>query len=108
MRVNDICAECLYDKQMHLSDDRRYLEEVRRIIEERREEDTAPYLVYLFDKEYVRLFGKTAPYAAIKKTSMIWSSPWRASCVTRLNPLMTRWDKPCYMPGLETISTSVR
>ena len=67
MRVNDICAECLYDKQMHLSDDRRYLEEVRRIIEERREEDTAPYLVYLFDKEYVRLFGKTAPYAAIKK-----------------------------------------
>lgn len=68
MRVNDICAECLYDKQMHLSDDRRYLEEVRRIIEERREEDTAPYLVYLFDKEYVRLFGKTAPYAAIKKT----------------------------------------
>lgn len=67
MRVNDICAECLYDKQMHLSDDRRYLEEVRRIIEERREEDTAPYLVYLFDKEYVCLFGKTAPYAAIKK-----------------------------------------
>ena len=53
MRVNDICAECLYDKQMHLSDDRRYLEEVRRIIEERREEDTAPYLIYLLDRKSV-------------------------------------------------------
>ena len=45
MRVIESCAECLYDKQKHLSDDPAYLDEVKQILADRRPRDTAPYLV---------------------------------------------------------------
>lgn len=67
MRVNETCAVCLYDKQANLSQDREYLKEVQRIIDGRRESDTAPYLVFLFQQVYERMFGESAPYASIKK-----------------------------------------
>ena len=54
MRVNETCAACLYDKQKTRSNDPAYLESVRRIIDQRRESDTSPYLVYLFDQAYER------------------------------------------------------
>ena len=52
MRVNSFCAACLWDKQLHKSDDPAYLAEVRQIIDTRRDEDTAPYLVYLFNRAF--------------------------------------------------------
>lgn len=67
MRVSATCAECLFDKQRHLKNDPAYLEEVRQILESRREEDTSPYLVYLFHQARERRFGKESPYADIKK-----------------------------------------
>ena len=67
MRVIESCAECLYDKQKHLSDDEEYLREVRQIIADRAEQDTAPYLVYLFGQAYERRFGKKAPFGEIKR-----------------------------------------
>ena len=67
MRVIESCAECLYDKQKHLSDDEEYLREVRQIIADRAEQDTAPYLVYLFGQVYERRFGKKAPFGEIKR-----------------------------------------
>ena len=67
MRINESCAACLYDKQLHRTDDAVYLAEVRRLIDTRRETDTAPYLVYLFDRAYVERFGKRASYREIKK-----------------------------------------
>lgn len=67
MRVIDTCAECLFDKQRHLKKDPAYLEEVRQILESRREEDTSPYLVYLFQKARERRFGKESPYGDIKR-----------------------------------------
>ena len=67
MRINESCAACLYDKQMHRTDDAVYLAEVRRLIDTRRETDTAPYLVYLFDRAYEERFGKRASYREIKK-----------------------------------------
>ena len=67
MRVNKHCAECLWDKQLHKSDDPEYLDEVRRIIESRSENDSAPYLVYLFNLEYEQRFGKAEPYKEIKQ-----------------------------------------
>lgn len=67
MRVNDQCAACLIDKQKHKTDDPGYLAEVERIIKNRKENDTAPYLVYLFNKAYEQRFGKTDPYRDIKK-----------------------------------------
>ena len=67
MRINESCAACLYDKQLHRTDDAVYLAEVRRLIDTRRETDTAPYLVYLFDRAYEERFGKRASYRKIKK-----------------------------------------
>ena len=67
MRVIESCAECLYDKQRHLSNDPQYLAEVREILENRREEDTSPYMVYLFSKAYEKRFGRSASYREIRK-----------------------------------------
>ena len=67
MRINDSCAECLFDKQQHLTDDQEYLARVKEIIDSRDENDTSPYLVYLFTKEYEKRFGKNASYKEIKK-----------------------------------------
>jgi len=67
MRINESCAACLYDKRKQLTDDEEYLTEVKRLIDTRRESDTAPYMVYLFDRAYEKRFGKRASYRAIKK-----------------------------------------
>ena len=67
MRVNSFCAACLWDKQLHKSDDPGYLAEVRQIIDTRKDEDTAPYLVYLFTRAYERRFGKSEPYRQVKQ-----------------------------------------
>ena len=67
MRVIESCAECLLDKQQRLSDDPEYLREVKEIIANRAEDDSAPYLVYLFRQAYERRFGYRKPYAEIKK-----------------------------------------
>ncbi len=67
MRINENCAGCLYDKQRQMTDDPAYLDEVRAIIENRREEDTSPYLVYLFGQAYERRYGKRASYKDIKR-----------------------------------------
>ena len=67
MRVIESCAQCLLDKQQQLSDDPDYLREIRQIIDNRSEEDSAPYLVYLFGKVYEKRFGQRRPYAEIKR-----------------------------------------
>lgn len=67
MLVNDSCAICLFDKQSHKVKDEAYLKEVRKIIDNRREMDCAPYLVYLFNKEYEKRFGRPNSYTEIKK-----------------------------------------
>ena len=67
MRTIESCAACLYDKQQRLTDDEQYLAEVRRIIDNRKEEDTSPYLVYLFDLAYKKRFGVGASYKEVKK-----------------------------------------
>lgn len=67
MRVTESCAECLYDKQMHLTEDKEYLAEIKSIIDNRREDDCAPYLVYRFNQVYEKYFGQKASYKDIKK-----------------------------------------
>ena len=67
MRIIQSCADCLYDKQQHLTDDEGYLAEVRNIIDNRDENDTSPYLVYLFNQAYERRFGKRSPYKELKR-----------------------------------------
>lgn len=68
MMVGDICVKCLIDQQERLTDDKAHLEEVRRIIAERKEDDTAPYLVHLFNEAYKRRFKRTVSYSDIKRT----------------------------------------
>jgi uncharacterized protein with ATP-grasp and redox domains len=67
MRTIESCAACLYDKQKHLTDDEQYLAEVRKILDNRKEEDTSPYLVHLFDLAYKKRFGAGASYREVKK-----------------------------------------
>ena len=67
MRISESCAKCLYDRQKEKTDNEEYLAEVKKIIDERGENDTSPYLVYLFNKTHERIFGRNADYKEIKK-----------------------------------------
>ena len=67
MRVTESCARCLFDKQKHLSDNEEYLKEIQDIIDHRGEDDTSPYLVYLFRGVYEKYFGPREPYQEVKK-----------------------------------------
>ena len=67
MRISESCAACLYDKQKNKTDDEEYLSEIRRLLDNRKETDTSPYMVYLFNKVHVRRFGAGADYKDIKK-----------------------------------------
>jgi len=66
MRIIESCAECLYNKQKKLSNDSSYLNEIKSIIDTRGADDSAPYLVYLFNRVYEKHFGKKASFKEIK------------------------------------------
>ncbi len=71
MRLSEKCAVCLYDKQKRLVQDEDYLAEVRELLDKRDDDDTSPYMVYLFDRAFIRRFGdrgETSRYRAIKQT----------------------------------------
>ena len=67
MRISQSCAECLYKRQKNKTDNTEYLAEIKALLDNRKETDTSPYMVYLFNKVHVRYFGKGADYSAIKK-----------------------------------------
>lgn len=67
MRIIETCAECLYDKQANFTDNKEYLKEVKELIDNRGEDDTAPYMVYLFDKIQEKYFGEKISLADEKK-----------------------------------------
>lgn len=67
MRIPQSCAECLYERQKNKTDNIEYLTEVKRLLDNRKETDTSPYMVYLFNKVHMKYFGETADYSAIKK-----------------------------------------
>lgn len=67
MRISQSCAECLYKRQKNKTDNTEYLAEIKALLDNRKETDTSPYMVYLFNKVHVRYFGKGADYGAIKK-----------------------------------------
>lgn len=67
MRISESCAKCLYDRQLNKTDNKEYLAEIKNLLDNRRENDTSPYMVYLFNKVHVRYFGKGADYKDIKK-----------------------------------------
>ena len=68
MRINDSCAACLYDKQKNKADDPKYLARIRELLDNRGEDDTSPYMVFLFNKVHEEFFGAGADYTQVKKT----------------------------------------
>ncbi len=67
MRVSESCAQCLFDRQKNRTQNQEYLETVKHILDTRSESDTSPLLVYRFNLEYEKRFGKTDSYAQVKK-----------------------------------------
>ena len=67
MRISQRCAECLYERQKNKTNNAEYLAEIKRLLDNRKETDTSPYMVYLFNKSHLRFFGESADYSAIKK-----------------------------------------
>lgn len=67
MRIPESCAKCLYDKQVHRVNNEEYLYRVREIINSRKDTDTSPYLVYLFNRVYKEMFESANSYSDIKK-----------------------------------------
>ena len=67
MRISQKCAECLYERQKRKTDNAGYLAEIKELLDNRKETDTSPYMVYLFNKVHIKYFGKGADYSTIKK-----------------------------------------
>ncbi len=67
MRIPESCAKCLYERQLNKTDDVRYLAEIKELLDNRRENDTSPYMVYLFNRVHLRYFGKGADYKEVKR-----------------------------------------
>ena len=67
MRISQSCAECLYERQKNKTDNAEYLAEIKHLLDNRKETDTSPYMVYLFNKAHLKYFGESADYSAIKK-----------------------------------------
>lgn len=67
MKLTPYCEECLINGQKRRTDDEAYLAWVKETLESRQEDDTAPYMVYLFNQEYQKRFGSTVSYEAEKK-----------------------------------------
>ena len=67
MRISESCAKCLYDRQKSKTDHAEYLAEIRELLDRRKETDTSPYMVYLFNKVHERYFGAGADYKDIKR-----------------------------------------
>ncbi|MBR3227755.1 MAG: DUF89 family protein [Erysipelotrichaceae bacterium] len=67
MIVNETCAKCLYDKQCLTYDNKEYLKEIRKILNERTDRDTTAYLVYRFSLLQEKYFGKARSYKEEKK-----------------------------------------
>ena len=65
--ISESCAKCLYDRQQSRNDNIEYLAKVKELLDNRKAEDTSPYMVYQFNKLHEELFGKVADYKDIKK-----------------------------------------
>jgi len=67
MRISESCAKCLYERQQNKTDNPEYLARIRELLEHRGEDDTSPYMVYLFNQVHEEFFGASADYRDIKR-----------------------------------------
>ena len=62
MRVIESCAQCLYNRQLRKTDNKECLAEIKAVIDNRTDDDPAPYLVYRFNQIYLKYFGSVASF----------------------------------------------
>lgn len=67
MRIIDSCVQCLYKRQENVTDNKEYLARIKELLDTRDENDTAPYMVYQFNKVYEEYFGKKESFSDVKK-----------------------------------------
>ncbi len=67
MKIIESCVDCLYERQTKITDNEEYLKEIRNILDNRDEDDTSPYLGFLFNQVYERYFGKKPSFRSINK-----------------------------------------
>ena len=67
MHMNEMCASCMISKQEALSDNREYLDTIRKIMDEHIGEDSSPYMALRFVQAYEKFFGPAESYAPIRK-----------------------------------------
>ena len=67
MHMNEMCASCMISKQETLSDNREYLDAIRKIMDDHIKDDSSPYMALRFSQAYERFFGPAESYAPIRK-----------------------------------------
>lgn len=67
MHMNEMCASCMISKQEALSDNREYLDTIRKIMDDHIKDDSSPYMALRFSQAYERFFGPAESYAPIRK-----------------------------------------
>ena len=67
MRISDDCARCMYDRQKFRDPDPQYLKQVRDLIDNRGSNDTAPLMVYRFDRLHEKYRGPGRSWREEKK-----------------------------------------
>lgn len=67
MHMNEMCASCMISKQEALSDNREYLDAIRKIMDDHIKDDSSPYMALRFSQAYEKFFGPAESYAPIRK-----------------------------------------
>lgn len=85
MRIIPSCEKCLYGKQMKIAESiedpkirEEFLREIRTVLEQRKPEDTAPYVVSIFRKIQEKYLGK---------------NPFPAEIRRQYNELIMEWEQ---------------
>lgn len=68
MIVDDFCANCIFEHHKRDTDNEEYLRIIRKRLDERKPEESGPYLIYEFQKLYEEMFHHTVDYTEEKKT----------------------------------------
>lgn len=67
MRFSDSCAKCMYDRQVKKTDNREYLAEIKRVLDNRPDDITSPQIVDAFNRLHEKYLGPLPSFSKEKK-----------------------------------------
>ena len=67
MRVNDSCAKCMYDRQCTKTDNKEYLSEIKKLLDNRPEDITSAELNMEFNRLHEKYIGELPDFKDEKK-----------------------------------------